>query len=315
MNDLLERYLGAVCTYFFGRKRKKVYYDLKTTIQSLTFQYDDMEEVLIKYGHPRSVAYSYGYRPFLLHKFNKDIVNKVEKRLFLLTSFYLFLSTLYYLYQFNCIPFFTHTVSIDNSTIIGMILNKPFFILGTIFICNLIYLFIADRRNPINQDTDLKWTIEELYQLPHPSQYPKRIVETYLMIGFIIFFCIYGFIFSTPIINEAQHSSYTMIHLMRDFFQPFILIVIFDYVLDLTKDRYTKKYLTNSSLVNLFIFISLTVFIINSSFLKDYLLPMQFHFQYVLINSLILIALIYIYLIVFFKLIRNIKYYRALYKK
>ena len=27
MNDLLERYLGAVCSYFFGRKRQYVYHD------------------------------------------------------------------------------------------------------------------------------------------------------------------------------------------------------------------------------------------------------------------------------------------------
>jgi len=135
------------------------------------------------------------------------------------------------------------------------------------------------------------------------------------MIGFVVFFIIYGFIFSTSIINKVQHTSYTMIHLMRDFFHPFILIVIFDYILDLTKNRYTKKYLINSSIINLFIFVSLTIFIINTSFLKDYLLPFEFNIQYILINTLILTALLYIYLIVFIKLIRNIKYYTSLYKK
>ena len=29
MNDLLERYLGAVCSYFLGPKRHRVYTDLK----------------------------------------------------------------------------------------------------------------------------------------------------------------------------------------------------------------------------------------------------------------------------------------------
>lgn len=315
MNDLLERYLGAVCNYFFGRKRNKVYYDLKTSIQALDIEYGDIESVIIKYGHPRSVAYSYGYRPFIPHKFNNVIVSKVEKYLFILTGIYLVLSTLYYLYQFYCLPFIPYDPSINHNSIITLILSNPFFVLGTIFICNLFYLFIADRKNPIEQVHNLKWDINELYALPHPSQYPKRIVETYLMVGFILFFIIYSFIFSSSIINQVQHTSYTMIHLMRDFFHPFILIVIFDYILDLTKTRYTKKYLFNSSIINLFIFISLTIFIINTSFLKEYLLPFEFNLNYIIINTLILIALFYIYLIVFIKLLRNIKYYTSLYKK
>ena len=46
MNDLLERYLGAVCSYFFGRKRQYVYHDLKTQISQSVHQYEDMEDLL-----------------------------------------------------------------------------------------------------------------------------------------------------------------------------------------------------------------------------------------------------------------------------
>ena len=57
MNDLLERYLGAVCSYFFGRKRQYVYLDLKTQISKSVHQYEEMEDLLISYGNPLSVAY------------------------------------------------------------------------------------------------------------------------------------------------------------------------------------------------------------------------------------------------------------------
>ena len=79
MNDLLERYLGAVCSYFFGQKRQYVYHDLKQQISQSVHQYEDMEDLLISYGHPLSVAYSYGYRPIVFHHFNTYIVNLIQK--------------------------------------------------------------------------------------------------------------------------------------------------------------------------------------------------------------------------------------------
>ena len=42
MDDLLERYLSAVCSYFLGKKRKHVYNDLKNNIMDISSQYDDM---------------------------------------------------------------------------------------------------------------------------------------------------------------------------------------------------------------------------------------------------------------------------------
>ena len=90
MNDLLERYLGAVCSYFFGQKRQYVYHDLKQQISQSVHQYEDMEDLLISYGHPLSVAYSYGYRPIVFHHFNPYIVN-LMKNLFLLFQESIFL--------------------------------------------------------------------------------------------------------------------------------------------------------------------------------------------------------------------------------
>ena len=36
----------------------------------------------MSYGHPLSVAYSYGYRPTIYHHFNPKIVNFIEKLVF-----------------------------------------------------------------------------------------------------------------------------------------------------------------------------------------------------------------------------------------
>lgn len=318
MNDLLERYLGAVCTYFFGKKRKQVYNDLKRNIQSSVSHYDDMEDLLIQYGHPRSVALSYGYRPVIIHVFNKKITSKVEKNLFLFSGIYLFFSTLYYLQQFNCLPFFTSSQvssTINSSSFITWFLSHPFYILIGIFIFSVFILIIKDYKNPVNQTKELSWDKKTLNKLPHQSHYPNHSTESYLMIIFVIFFIIYSLVFSTPLIIEVQQASYQMIHLMIYFFQPFILMILVDYFIDMTKRKYTKKYLLHSSLINLFIFLSLTIFIINSSFLKDYLLPFDGNYEYLLINILIITALIFIYLIVLYKLIRNFKSYRSLFRK
>lgn len=318
MNDLLERYLGAVCTYFFGKKRKQVYNDLKKNIQSSVSHYDDMEDLLIQYGHPRSVALSYGYRPIIIHVFNKKITSKVEKNLFISSGIYLFFSTLYYLHQFNCLPFFTSSQvssTINSSSFITWFLSHPFYILGGIFLFSFIFLILKDHKHPAKQTKELFWNKKKLNDLPHQSHYPDHSIESYLMLIFIIFFTIYSFIFSTPLIIEVQHASYQMIHLMIYFFQPFILMILVDYIIDMTKRKYTRKYLFYSSFINLFIFLSLTVFIINSSFLKDYLLPFDRSYEYLLINILIIIALLFIYLIVLYKLVRNFKSYRSLFRK
>ena len=125
------------------------------------------------------------------------------------------------------------------------------------------------------------------------------------MIIFIIFFICYGIFFSSDMIIQIQHESYQMIHMMTYFFQPFIMIIIFDYFIDMTKKIYTKKYLKYNFLINLFTIVSLSIFVINSQFLSDYLLPMTY-FQYILVNTFIILALFFIYSISLYKLIRNI---------
>lgn len=317
MNDLLERYLGAVCSYFFGRKRQYVYSDLKQQISQSAHQYEDMEDLLVSYGHPLSVAYTYGYRPIFSHRFNPKIVNSIEKFVFLISGIYLFLSTLYYLEQFSCLLFQADNrviTSMNTSSILTALLSYPIITMIGIVAIAIIVLSIFDYKHPISQDIDLKWNLQTLDTLPHPSHYPNHTIETIFMIIFIIFFICYGIFFSSDMIIQIQHESYQMIHMMTYFFQPFIMIIIFDYFIDMTKKIYTKKYLKYNFLINLFTIVSLSIFVINSQFLSDYLLPMTY-FQYILVNTFIILALFFIYSISLYKLIRNIKSYRFLFKK
>ena len=318
MNDLLERYLGAVCSYFFGRKRQYVYHDLKTQISQSVHQYEDMEDLLMSYGHPLSVAYSYGYRPTIYHHFNPKIVNFIEKLVFLISGIYLFLSTLYYLEQFGCLSFqSTNNVvtTMNTSSIFEAFLSYPIIIMIGIIAIAILALIILDKKEPIPQDLNLRWNIQDLDHLHHPSHYPNHTIETIFMIIFIAFFICYGFFFSSDIIIKIQHESYQMIHMMTYFFQPFIMIIIFDYFIDMTKKIYTKKYLKYSFIINLFTIVSLTIFVVNSHFLSQYLLPINTNFQYILVNAFIITALFFIYFISLYKLVRNIKSYRFLFKK
>jgi hypothetical protein len=304
----------AVCCYFFGKKRKKVYNDLKKNIQ--VTQYDDMEDALIHYGHPFSVALSYGYKPMFYHLFNKKVVTKVEKNCFIVSGCFLIVSTLYYLQQLNCLPFFSnHNIFniLNNTSILSWALIHPVYILSIIFVLTLLYLFILEKKHPINQQRTLKWDINELNKLPHPSHYPNHTNDTYLMIAFIIYFLIYTLIFSTSFINNVRSTLDQSIRVMTYFFQPFILIILFEYIIDMTKKVYTKNYLKYTIAINIFIFISISIFLFNSSFLKDYIFTTENFFNS--INILIIIAVTFVYVISIYKLTRGILAYRSMFKK
>lgn len=318
MNDLLERYLSAVCSYFMGAKKKKVYKDLKQDISNLATHYDELEKALIKYGHPRSVALSYGYRPIFSHVYNPHYVSVAQRIMISLSFLYLFLSTIYYLQQLNCLPFqdMSQTAStFHTSTTITWILSHPIVIMLSILSFCFLFLILIDFKYPINQDYDVYWDEKALSCLPHPSHYPRRTNEHFVVLIFIVFFFIYGTFFSSYTIIEIQHSSSQMIHLMTYFFKPYIMIILFDYVIDITKKIYTRRYIKYSSFVNLFIVISLTFFVVNSHFLRDYLLPFNININYAFADILIVGALLLIYSISFYKLIRNLNSYKSLFKK
>lgn len=318
MNDLMERYLSAVCSYFMGPKRKVIYKDLKKQLQANAKNYDNLEDLLIDYGHPRSLALSFGYRPFISHIYNPKVVNLIERIVFSLSFIYLFFSTLYYLQQLNCLPFLSTqqiASTLNDSTFLTWILLHPMIVMSGIFIIAALELFILDYKNSLKQEHDLKWDLKTLYKLCPPSHYPYHVIETIFIIIFTIFFFFFSLFFTSHKILEIQHASSQMIHLMTYFFQPFIMIIYLDYIIDLTKKKYTKKYLKYSSFINLFTIVALITFIVNSEYLQYYLLPLNITFSYFLVNFFIIGAISIILFISLYKLLRNIKSYRSLFKK
>ncbi len=318
MNDLLERYLSAVCSYFIGTKRKKVYNDLKKQILASASHYDELERTLVRYGHPRSVALSYGYRPLITHYFNPKYVSLFQRLLASISFLYLFFSTIYYLQQLNCLPFQnTQNIAstVNMSTTITWILSHPMAVLGSLLLIASCILIIFDMKYPVNQQSNVQWDKERLSNLPHPSHYACHYVESIIIFIFCIFFIFYGIFFTSSTILEIQNSSLQMIHLMTYFFNPFIMIILLDYAIDLTKKKFSRKYLKYTSLINLFTVVSLTFFVINSQFLKSYLLPFTVSFNYAMADIFIVSALLMIYAISLYKLIRNLKAYRCLLRK
>lgn len=317
MNDLLERYLGAVCSYFHGKKRIEIHDKLKKEILSSVTQLDDLEALLINYGHPRSLALSYGYRPLTQHIFNRKYVFLVQRSVLGLSFFYLFLSTIYYLFHLDCLPFLSNehvASSFNSSNILTWILSHPIIIMSLICLIAIVILLILDYQHPVAQMHNTKWNIYILNKLPHPAKYPKHYFETSFIMIFSIYFILYYFFFNSHVLLQIQNASSQMIHLMADFFQPFIMIIYLDYFIDMTKKTYSKIYLKYSSLINLYILFILSTFIIDSHFLADFLLPLNISYLYILVNIFILGAILMIYLISLYKLIRNIKAYRSLFK-
>ncbi|MCD7892866.1 MAG: hypothetical protein LUG60_04105 [Erysipelotrichaceae bacterium] len=306
MNELIERYLSAVCSYFVARKKNRIYHELKEDIDESLDQYDSIEDLIVSYGHPRSMALQYGYRPFIGHRFNPKIVNRIEKYLFIISSIYLFICSIFYLDQFNCLPITQYR---EIATTHSWILTHPIVIIFALGIISMIAIIILDMRHGVCQEVDYNLEKENLNKLPSSSLYPNHSGEILFMIVFSIFFLLYGIFFTSDMIVQIQNESYQMIHLMTNFFQPYIMIIFMDFFIDMIKHIYTRNYIQYSTIINGFTVIALTIFVINSNFLNEYLLPFNYSIGYNLVDFFILGALVLIYSFSFYKLLRNIRAY------
>ena len=239
-----------------------------------------------------------------------------EKLYFTFSFLYLFTSALFYLNELNCISFVKNlnTSAILPSYIIW-ILSNPVIVLLMIALITYIIFLLCDKKNPVSQDYDLKWTKEDLFRLPHPSHYPDHLIDINIIIFFSVFFLVFTVFFNTDFVIEAQNLTQRMIHILVKFFQPFMTITILVHLLDMTKKLYSKKYLKYSIFINLFTFSTLTMFTINSNFLHDYLLPIRFNNFYIIVNTFIIGALLLLYFISMYKIVKNLRYYKYLYKK
>lgn len=79
-NERPIRKIPWCCVFLFSwKKRIEIHDKLKKEILSSVTQLDDLEALLINYGHPRSLALSYGYRPLTQHIFNRKYVFLVQR--------------------------------------------------------------------------------------------------------------------------------------------------------------------------------------------------------------------------------------------
>ncbi|MCD8027163.1 MAG: hypothetical protein LUF02_00525, partial [Erysipelotrichaceae bacterium] len=192
MNEIIEKYIYAVCSYFKVKKKKKIYYELKEDIEESLDSYNSIEDLLVSYGYPRSIALQYGYRPFIQHHFNPKIVNRIEKYLFIISSIYLFACSIFYLDQFNCLPITQYR---EIATTHSWILTHPIVVLVILGILSIIALIVLDKRYSVSQEMDYYFNKDTLVKLPCSSLYPNHGGEIIFMVVFSIFFLLYGIFF------------------------------------------------------------------------------------------------------------------------
>lgn len=317
MNDLIERYISAVCAYFIGKKQAFVYNDLKDLLTSSITDYEELENKIIELGHPRSMAYNYGYKPFTQHIFNPKKIHQFEKVFFSISFLYLFLSTLYYLQQLNALPFINTDLTseyLKATPIIHWILTKPIFIFSCMSIIIFLLFLLQEKKELVAQSYDLNWTKKELDKLSHPSTYPNHNADLKIITVFSAFFIIYTLLFSSNAIFQIDHLSFSLIDLISNFFQPFMMTIFLTYVLDLTKKHYSRRYLKYCIFICFITIIGLSIFVINTQFMSNYLLPASESIIYFIINAFNIIAIILLYISASYKFIISIKFYKDLYR-
>ena len=318
MNDLIERYLSAVCAYFMGKKQVYVYNDLKQHLTSSLTDYEELENKIIEYGHPRSMAYNYGYKPFTQHIFNQKKIHQFEKVFFSISFIYLFLSTLYYLQQLNALPFMNNITAseyLKAIPIIHWVLTNPIFVFSCISIIIFLLFLLQDKKDAVTQSYDLKWTKKELNQLSHPSTYPNHNIDLNILIVFSIFFSIYSLLFSSNVLFNIDPLSFSLVDLISNFFQPFMMSIFLTYILDLTKKHYSRRYLKYCIFICFITIVGLSVFIINTHFMSNFLLSASNGPIYDIVNSFNIMAFVLLYLVASYKFLVSIRYYKVLYKK
>ena len=317
MDSLIERYVYAVGSYFHGRHRDHICQQIRSDIEHMNTIENDTEKVILSFGHPKSLAYSYGYRDFSQHVYNPRILNNIKTFFYGSSVIYLFLSILTNLYRLNSLPFQTsiQTDLLKRCHLLFSFFSYPFLVIVLLGLFSIVVLFLFDYKYPVEQTYHLTFTKKELYELPSINHYSHRDFETCITILFALYFFIYTLFFHQDIIMKIQNESYQMIHLMINFFQPYILMIFIEYIYDMSKRTYSKRLLRYSHLNNFIVFISISFFIYKSHFLSEYLLTSSTNIYYVMINFFIIFSFIFIYFMLLYKILRGIKARYTLIKK
>ena len=110
-------------------------------------------------------------------------------------------------------------------------------------------------------------------------------------------------------------KKFSLVDLISNFFQPFMMTIFLTYILDLTKKRYSRRYLKYCVFICFITIIGLSVFIVNTHFMSNFLLSNINGSVYDIINAFNIMAFGLLYLVAIYKFISSVKFYKDLYKK
>lgn len=302
--DLKKNYIASVSSYFHLNNKLKIEEKLSQLMDECIDHYESEEDMLISFGHPKSIAYTYGYRPLLIsftphHK----IIKTFEYIFFFLLDFYLILCSAYYMYVFGYMPSFKIFKLIYSHSILLVLIQEPFLTMCSISIIILMILCLIDTTKPLGKE-DLTWNAEKLHALPSYKVYTYHKHETFFMGLFIAFFFLFALFY---IFNGLGfHHAHINVRMIYYFLQSYIALIILSYILDLSKRIYDKKYLISSLISQIVTIVSLNYAVYQSHFLQHFLYPIKNGF---LINNVFLIlAVLAIEGICLFKIIKNCYY-------
>lgn len=304
METIQKNYLAYVCSYFHLGKKIQVRKELTQEMADHLHEYDSVEDMLIHFGHPKSLAYTMGYRPILTHQFHPDLQNAFTYTLMILFDLFLLLSSYLYLAAFGYINAPTLFAKIVNHQYLSLLFEHPFVASCILFSLVIALFVIRDNIRKDKVEEDLSWNKEKLYAIPSYRTYSHHLYETILMGIMTLFFIAFGGFFISNVVSYNT-SAHATIDVIFYFIQPYVAIIYLSYFLDLTKRNYTKGYLILSFITNLLTFIPVNIAVIQSKFLTDFMLPVRERSANSVINTFVVSAVILIEVIIIFKLIKN----------
>lgn len=304
MDILTKNYLAYVCSYFHLRKKIQVRKELSQELKQCAHRYKNTEDLLLHYGHPKSVAYTMGYRPLISRSFDPELVNRFTYTLLLLFDIFLLISSFVYLDAFGYIPNISLYTLVVNHPTVSLFFQHPLFTLGVLICLFLIIFVIADMSQKNEITEDLSWNEEKLHAMPNYHTYSHHLYESLFMVVFVVFFIVFGLFFIANFVHYNR-SAYNQIRLIFYFVQPYVGIIFLSFLVDLTKRNYEKNYLILSFITNLLTFIPVNIAFLRSHFLTDFMLPIAQRSANSVINTFVIMAVGMIEFIIIFKLIKN----------
>ena len=302
--DIKKNYIASVSSYFHLNNKVKIEEALSKLMDECVDHYENVEDMLVSFGHPKSVAYTYGYRPLLVsftprHK----ILKTFEYIFFFLLDFYLILCSIYYMYVFGYLPSLTIFNILYTHSFLLILIQEPFLTMCSISITILMILCLIDTTKPLGKE-NLTWNKEKLYQLPSYKVYTYHKHETFFMGIFILFFFLFALFY---IFRGLSHfHTHFNVRMIYYFLQSYIALIILSYILDLSKRIYDRKYLISSLISQIITLAALNFAVWQSDFLQHFLYPIKNGF---LANNVFLIlAVLAIEGICFFKIVKNCYY-------